>query len=309
MQNHNLSEIFGQILQSQEVGKQDFRWENVQEVAEALGVNQEDWQRVMEAFEQKIQTGHNFLKHDNPNDAQKAFEEANQLCPKHPKALLGLSLSYEMAYYQNKRLKSAQKAIKLAEEVIAQTAKNPRAFAIVSNLKKARAAQLSKRRKFWFSLGLALLILGGISWLSWQYSQQVWEKIQPKVKELTEFFRAKKGTSFTLNNVEFDLGSTTLDEAAQAELDRLVAFLKENPDIKGKISGHTDDLGDKISNKLVSQQRAEAVHQYLRKKGIPEGQITYEGYGGEQPKFPNNNAENRAKNRRIEFEIISSVKP
>lgn len=303
MKNTNLAQVFEQIINTQNQEKPDYRWKNVKEVAEELGITQEDWNGLKQEFEQKIQTGHNFLEHHNYQDAEEAFKEANQLFPNHVKVNLGLCFTNELAYYQTNQSKFAKDAIQFGEKVITQSSKEQRAFEVVSKLKKELAKRNQKFRKVWIKRSILLIFLLTAGFFVWRY----WSDIKPKLQEMADFFRSKKaGTSFVLEDVQFGLGSIVLDTKAREELDRLVDFLKENPDVKGEVSGHTDNSGNQANNMLVSSQRAEVVHQYLRQKGIPENQIVYKGYGDSKPKFPNDSESNKAKNRRIEFKITES---
>ena len=88
-------------------------------------------------------------------------------------------------------------------------------------------------------------------------------------------------------------------------LDKAVAVLKEYPDVRVNIVGHTDDVGAAEFNLDLSRRRAEAVKKYLVDHGIDSGRVTTEGRGSTDPDVPNDSEINRAKNRRIEFEITA----
>ena len=75
--------------------------------------------------------------------------------------------------------------------------------------------------------------------------------------------------------------------------------------IKIEISGHTDNQGKHAYNMDLSKRRAESVRNYLVGKGIDSSRITVQGYGPDQPIDTNKNKAGRAKNRRIEFKILS----
>jgi outer membrane protein OmpA-like peptidoglycan-associated protein len=83
----------------------------------------------------------------------------------------------------------------------------------------------------------------------------------------------------------------------------LVDNLKMNSDIKIELPAHTDDVGAAAYNFKLSDQRAAAVAEYLIAKGIAKSRIISKGYGKTQPLVPNTSDENRAKNRRVEFNI------
>lgn len=116
------------------------------------------------------------------------------------------------------------------------------------------------------------------------------------------------GVVFTLNNVFFEYNKYALKDKSKVELDNLVKFLKENPEINGEISGHTDNIGDKNRNKELSLQRAHSVRDYLVEHGVNAARLVYKGYGDAQPATTNDTEEGRAKNRRIEFKILKLEK-
>jgi OOP family OmpA-OmpF porin len=99
-------------------------------------------------------------------------------------------------------------------------------------------------------------------------------------------------------NVTFPTNGSTVP-SPNAGLDAVADEMKQNPDKKIKIEGHTDSDGDAGYNKTLSQQRADAVKQYLLSKGVKTTQITScVGYGEEQPIADNSTAAGKAQNRR-----------
>ena len=81
----------------------------------------------------------------------------------------------------------------------------------------------------------------------------------------------------------------------------IFAVMKENPQIKVEIQGHTDDIGTAEYNQMLSEKRAQSVMAYLVENGIDPARLTAKGYGEERPRFPNDSEENRARNRRVEM--------
>ena len=82
-------------------------------------------------------------------------------------------------------------------------------------------------------------------------------------------------------------------------------MLKQNPELKIEVIGHTDDVGTEEANYTISEQRAKTVVEYLQDKGIDKSRIKYTAKGMSEPLVPNTNEENRAKNRRVEFIIYN----
>jgi len=109
---------------------------------------------------------------------------------------------------------------------------------------------------------------------------------------------------WVLEDVHFDSGSAAIKPKYHAELDNVVAVLKKNPGVKIVVEGHTDSQGSLELNQRLSQQRAEAVMNYLIGKGVDPDQLSAVGYGPARPIADNDTAEGRAQNRRIELQSI-----
>ena len=110
--------------------------------------------------------------------------------------------------------------------------------------------------------------------------------------------------SYRLDNVYFDFGKYTLRSESFAELDELVSYMKWKENERIEIGGHTDNVGNDADNLKLSQQRAEAIRQYLIKKGIQPARVIAKGYGASQPVADNSTDEGRQKNRRTEVKIL-----
>jgi len=112
------------------------------------------------------------------------------------------------------------------------------------------------------------------------------------------------GKKIILKNIFFETDKYTLKDKSKVELNKLIEFLTNNPGLKIKVMGHTDNVGADAYNKTLSQNRAKSVSSYLSSNGIGADRILSEGYGSKQPIADNSTAEGRAKNRRTEFQII-----
>jgi outer membrane protein OmpA-like peptidoglycan-associated protein len=113
-----------------------------------------------------------------------------------------------------------------------------------------------------------------------------------------------KNAMTVLNNIFFDFNQSEIKPRSLAELDEVVKFLKENPNIKVEISGHTDNVGNENYNQQLSLKRAQSVVNYFSSKGIATARLTQIGYGSKKPIKPNDSEESRQINRRIEFRIL-----
>jgi outer membrane protein OmpA-like peptidoglycan-associated protein len=106
-----------------------------------------------------------------------------------------------------------------------------------------------------------------------------------------------------MNNIRFEMNSSVLLAAGKTELDKLSAFMKENPSVEILLSGHTSSEGSATLNRELSLKRVRSCKDYLVAKGIDEGRITIRGFGPDQPIAPNDTEANRAWNRRVEMKV------
>jgi len=138
------------------------------------------------------------------------------------------------------------------------------------------------------------------------------------------------GRKITLENIMYDFAKSSLRPESSVELDRLVAVLKEQKEIKIEISSHTDasrnveaakrmfkakgltytkeahDAKSKAYNQRLSQRRAQSVVNYLVRKGISKNRLIAKGYGEENPIATNDTEEGRQLNRRTEFKVLDN---
>lgn len=110
--------------------------------------------------------------------------------------------------------------------------------------------------------------------------------------------------TYTLDNVYFDTGKSTLRAESYKELNELAEFLLVKKNMVIEIAGHTDNVGQKEANMKLSQDRANAVRNYLIKKGVKPENIQAKGYGDTQPVAANDTDAGKQKNRRTEVRII-----
>jgi outer membrane protein OmpA-like peptidoglycan-associated protein len=111
---------------------------------------------------------------------------------------------------------------------------------------------------------------------------------------------APPATRFILDGVNFDTGKATLRPDSVSRLDSVVEFMAHKKNARIEISGHTDNVGKKKDNQLLSERRAQACRDYLVSKGIARGRIATVGYGDERPIASNEMEGGRRLNRRIE---------
>ncbi len=112
-----------------------------------------------------------------------------------------------------------------------------------------------------------------------------------------------------LQQVQFDTGKATIKKVSDSLLDEVAGVLKEHPEIlKIEVQGHTDNKGIPLQNKILSNNRAQAVMKALVKRGIAAGRLSAKGFGQDQPIDDNSTDEGRQKNRRVQFKIVQKIK-
>jgi OOP family OmpA-OmpF porin len=124
-----------------------------------------------------------------------------------------------------------------------------------------------------------------------------------KVEIVKSYYDSANVKAFVLNNLVFESNKSKLMPASNAELDKLVNYLKTNPTKTIELFGYTDNTGKELDNIKLSEARVKSVADYLINKGIESKRITFKGYGSKNPIKPNDTEFNKAKNRRVEFKI------
>jgi len=135
-----------------------------------------------------------------------------------------------------------------------------------------------------------------------QTSAMVVEKGKPMVKN---FELVKEGMAITLRGIYFNTAKATIKPESRPALEDAAKILKDNPEIRVEIQGHTDSQGSDAYNLTLSDQRAYSVVNYLIQNfGIDAKRLVAKGYGEARPVADNATAEGRALNRRVEFVIL-----
>lgn len=121
--------------------------------------------------------------------------------------------------------------------------------------------------------------------------------------------KVRKNEAIRLSNIHYDFNKATIRSDAEPELNRLLQYLEENPTVRVEMSSHTDARGSDSYNLRLSQQRANAVKDYLVGKGIAENRIKSVGYGEKKllnrcKNGVNCTDEEHEENRRTEMKLI-----
>ncbi len=135
------------------------------------------------------------------------------------------------------------------------------------------------------------------------------KKFSEKVEVILQLPSIRDSGSIQINNLFFESKSFQIAPESIPELNRLAEIVKENPDIEIQIEGHTDNVGKKKDNLILSEKRAAAVAEFLfQKHSISRERIQTKGFGDSVPLSKNDSEEGRKKNRRVNFTILKKNK-
>jgi OOP family OmpA-OmpF porin len=123
-------------------------------------------------------------------------------------------------------------------------------------------------------------------------------------EEVVEEIERVDDKTLRLNNVYFATGKADILEGSHKELQKVITLMQENPLMKIRVDGHTDNQGDSHLNKILSIDRAKNVRDYLIAGGIASERVSFKGWGDSQPIVTNASEESRQKNRRVEIVIL-----
>jgi OOP family OmpA-OmpF porin len=115
------------------------------------------------------------------------------------------------------------------------------------------------------------------------------------------------GVSIQLKNIYFNFSEATLKSESFEELNRVADLFKQNASLKFEIAGHTDSEGPDDYNLQLSQNRAQAIADYLISQGVSPSQLIVQGYGESKPIDSNLTAAGKLNNRRVEFMVAANT--
>lgn len=113
------------------------------------------------------------------------------------------------------------------------------------------------------------------------------------------------GIIVNLGNILFDFNKATLKKEFEKRLASVADVLRNYPQIDLAVSGHTDSVGTESYNRILSENRAKTVADFLMKRGIAPTRLSYEGHGFSKPVADNATEEGRQQNRRVEIKLIT----
>lgn len=129
------------------------------------------------------------------------------------------------------------------------------------------------------------------------------ERLRQQFASILETRETARGLIVNINDVLFDFNKYTLKPGAREKLAKVSGILLAYPGLKIQLEGHTDSIGTDEYNMTLSQQRADAVQQYLISEGVPDTNLTAVGLGKADPVATNDTDAGRQQNRRVEMVV------
>ena len=134
-------------------------------------------------------------------------------------------------------------------------------------------------------------------------TEQMRERLKAQLNEVLNTRETARGLIVNMSDVLFDTGKYTLKPEAREKLAKVSGILLAYPGLAMQVEGYTDNVGSDEYNQKLSEQRAQAVGDYLVSQGVQQGNITATGFGKGQPVADNSTAEGRSQNRRVQLVV------
>ncbi len=174
--------------------------------------------------------------------------------------------------------------------------------AVVSYLKNKNASASVRKRRMLKAAGIGAIAGGGIGY----YMDTQEAKLRKQLRESGVSVK-RDGDNISLimpGNITFQTGKADINNDFYRVLDSVALVLEEYNQTIIAVAGHTDSVGSASYNKKLSEQRAAAVADYLKSKGIKAARIEVIGFGESMPIADNNTVKGRAQNRRVELTLV-----
>ncbi len=137
-------------------------------------------------------------------------------------------------------------------------------------------------------------------------TEQLRERLKAQLNQVLATRESARGLIVNMSDVLFDFNKYTLKPEAREKLAKVSGILLAYPGLKLQVEGYTDNIGSDEYNQKLSEQRADAVRDYLVTQGVAESNISAAGYGKNNPVADNSTNSGRAQNRRVQLVVSGS---
>jgi outer membrane protein OmpA-like peptidoglycan-associated protein len=242
-------------------------------------------QAAQQAIQQQVSSGQQ-VQADQQAAAQQAQQQAEQARQQAAAALQRSQEQERLAQQaeqqlQQQRAAAAQAQEQLQQEQAARQQAQQQAAATQQQLQQAQQqVQQAQSEK-----------------------EQTRQRLLGQLNQVLQTKDSARGLIVSMPDVLFALNSANLTTDARERLAKVAGILIAYPDIRVEVNGYTDNTGPLDFNQQLSQQRADAVRQYLVQQGVPSGSVESRGFGPSDPIASNDSPEGRKQNRRVNMVV------
>ncbi|HVX57409.1 MAG TPA: OmpA family protein, partial [Candidatus Saccharimonadales bacterium] len=136
-----------------------------------------------------------------------------------------------------------------------------------------------------------------------QQEEQTREQLKQQLNSVLQTRETARGLIVNMSDVLFAFNKYNLKPDAQVKLAKVSGILLAHPDLKVQVEGYTDNIGSDQYNQKLSQERADAVRDFLVSQDVPQQEVTAQGFGESHPVADNSSAAGRQQNRRVELVV------
>lgn len=188
----------------------------------------------------------------------------------------------------------------LSLDMIIRDAKSEEDIAVITSSENgAYEVTLDKERNYTFNI-----LVKGYHEHHDEVSTPTLEEDKNEMEYNMPMSKLEIGAKIDLGHIYFVVSTDSLRDISIPQVDKLEKILLENPDLKIRIEGHTDNSGLMESNQTLSEDRASKIKELLVERGIKKNRLKTEGFGASRPLEKNDTEEHRQQNRRVDFVII-----
>ncbi len=183
-------------------------------------------------------------------------------------------------------------------------AKGGERFVVIGNFYDNRS---TKSTRLPFRYGKSTMLSNSAYYFVDDVSVKPIDSLKQNVVLITNKFKRdtiELNTDYVLKNITFEFDSHVLLRQSFVELDKVIEYLKLQPEVNVRLSGHTDFIGSDEYNLAVSRSRARSVADYFGSKGILSQRIVSYGFGKSRPNMLGKSDEERRINRRVEIRFV-----
>lgn len=281
-------------------------------MAERLPATQDDWNEIARTSRQAAQIAEDSRAISVERQAQEKLEQERAEAQRQTEMAQQKAAQESLQRAQAEQARKAAEQARALAEKQAALAEAQKAAAeqarLIAQLEAARAGQAQSQAEV-----ARMKAQQDATAAEAARAKAVADRVALRERLLQQFNQAlpttdtARGLVVNMGDLLFDTGKYDLRPEAQIKLARLAGICLAYPDLRLQAEGYTDNTGSPQLNQKLSQQRADAVHDFLVAQGLPAQNVTAQGFGEADPVASNNTLQGRQQNRRVELVVSGEV--